>query len=90
MDLSYDLNEALAREGLSLDDINRLREELPAGTPKDITDKQLVLFLNACDNDLDYTRKVIKDNYAARKNAPEFFNDRDPTSPQVQQALSVV
>lgn len=87
MDLAFDLNEALAREGLSLEDIKRLREDLSPGTPEEITDKQLVLFLNACGNDQDYTRKVIREYYKARKNAPEYFNNRDPTSDQITQAF---
>lgn len=87
MDLAFDLDEALARENLSIKDIRSLRDPSIPGTPSGITDKQLALFLNACDKDIEYTRKVIECYYEARKNAPELFDDRDPTSPKVQQCL---
>lgn len=88
MDLAFDLNEAIAREDLSLKDIRSLRDPQIPGAPIDITDKQLALFLNACNRDLEYTRKVIEDYYVARKNAPELFDERDPTSPKTQQCLN--
>lgn len=87
MDLLFDLEEALARENISIDDIHILRNPLPPGTPTDITDKQLCLFLNACDKDIPSTRKVIEAFYKERKNSPEFFSDRDPTSSQITQAF---
>lgn len=88
MDLAYNLEAALERENLSLKDLENLRNPAIPGVPANITDKQLLLFLNACDKNLDYTRKVIEDYYAARKNGPELFDNRDPTSPKIQQCLS--
>lgn len=88
MDLAYDLNEAMKREELSLKDVKSLRDPVIPGAPTDITDKQLALFLNACNKDLEYTRKVIEAYYAARKNAPELFDNRDPTLPKTQQCLN--
>lgn len=87
MDLQYDLNEALTREGLSLHDIHALRKSDIPGCPKSITDKQLALFLNACDKDLEQAKKVIKLYYEAKKSMPEFFNDRDPTKESIQQCF---
>lgn len=87
MDLAFNLDEAIAREDISLKDIRSLRDPPIKGAPLDITDKQLSLFLNACDKNVDYTRKVIESYYLARKNAPELFDERDPTSEKVQQCL---
>lgn len=87
MDLAFDLNEALGREDLSIKDIRSLRDPSIPGTPNDITDKQLALFLNACNKDVEYTRKVIESYYEAKRNAPELFDNRDPTSPKIQQCL---
>ena len=88
MDLAYDLKEAMEREGLSYEDISKLREPPIPGVPLTITDKQLALFLNACDKDIPYTRKVIELYYEARKNGPEFFDNRNPTNPKIQQCLA--
>lgn len=88
MDLAYSLEEAMARENMSIKDINSLRTPAIPGVPTDITDKQLALFLNACDKKVDYTRKVIEEYYKARQNAPELFGNRDPTTPKIQQCLT--
>lgn len=88
MDLAFDLDEALAREDLSLKDIKSLRDPPVPGVPTDVTDKQLALFLNACDKDVEYTRRVMETHYLARKNSPEFFKERDPELPKIQQCLS--
>lgn len=88
MDLAYDLDEAISRENLSLKDVKGLRDPMIPGVPADITDKQLAHFYNACDKDLDYTRKVIESYYSARKNGPELFDDRDPMNPKIQQCLN--
>lgn len=87
MDLAFDLDEALKREDLSLKDIKSLMDPPVPGVPSDITEKQLALFLNACNKDVEYTRKVMEAHYLARKNAPEFFNNRDPELPKIQQCL---
>ncbi|ETN60609.1 phosphatidylinositol transfer protein [Anopheles darlingi] len=86
-DLGYNLEEALEREGLSREDLKALRNPPIEGVPSSITDKQLACFLDACDKNIDETRKVLKIYYDARKNAPELFNNRDPLSAPVQQCF---
>lgn len=87
MDLAYNFDEAVIRENLSIKDINSLRDPPIKGAPSDITDKQLALFLNACDKDVQYTRKVIEAYYLARSQGPELFDERDPASDKIQQCL---
>ncbi|EAA05957.5 alpha-tocopherol transfer protein-like [Anopheles arabiensis] len=86
-DLGYDLAEALEREDLSREDLKALRQPPVEGVPATITDKQLACFLDACDKNIDETRKVLKIYYEARKNGPELFNNRDPHSAAIQQCL---
>ncbi|XP_055642754.1 alpha-tocopherol transfer protein-like [Toxorhynchites rutilus septentrionalis] len=86
-DLGFDLEEALEREDLCRKDLLALREPPIEGAPSSITDKQLICFLDACNKNIEETRKVIKIYYAARKDGPELFNNRDPLSPEVQQCL---
>ncbi|XP_055544981.1 alpha-tocopherol transfer protein-like isoform X2 [Wyeomyia smithii] len=86
-DLGYDLDEALKREEICRDDFKALRNPPIEGAPTDMTDKQLACFLNACNKNIDQTRKVIKIYYAARRDAPELFNDTDPLSPKIRQCF---
>ncbi|CAB3227925.1 unnamed protein product [Arctia plantaginis] len=44
--------------------------------PRDLTDKQLVLFYNACYGDMANTKLCIEKYYQCRKDFPEFFNNR--------------
>lgn len=42
-----------------------------------ITEKQMCLFLLACENNIDNTKKCIISYYCERKNAPELFDNRN-------------
>lgn len=85
--MGYDLEEALEREGLSREDLKALRNPPIEGVPTTITDKQLACFLDACDKNIDETRKVLKIYYDIRKTSPELFSNRDPISAPIQQCL---
>ena len=87
-ELGYDLEEALKREGLCRNDLKALRKPHIQGAPHNITDKLLALFLNACDKDIEETRKVIRLYYEARRNAPEQFSNRDVFSPQIRHCFA--
>ncbi|XP_058116319.1 alpha-tocopherol transfer protein-like [Anopheles ziemanni] len=86
-DMGYDLEDALKREGLSREDLKALRNPPIEGVPTTITDKQLACFLDACDKNIDETRKVLKIYYDIRKTSPELFSNRDPLSAPIQQCL---
>ncbi|XP_037923823.1 alpha-tocopherol transfer protein-like [Hermetia illucens] len=86
LDLGFDLDEALERTKISKADIELLRGRLPEDVPNNLTDKQLLLFLNACGS-IDEALKVIKIYYDARRNAPEHFNNRDPKHPKIKQCF---
>lgn len=87
MDLEYNLEQALERQNISIQEVHKLRDPPVSGVPIDITDKQLTLFLNACNANVETARKVLKSYYEARKNGPELFGNRDPKSPSIQQCL---
>ncbi|XP_053695187.1 alpha-tocopherol transfer protein-like isoform X2 [Sabethes cyaneus] len=86
-DLGYDLEEALKRQDLSREDFKAIRTPPIEGVPLNITDKQIACFLNACNKNINVTRKVIKIYYAARRDAPELFTDLDPLGPKIQQCF---
>lgn len=86
LELGYDLDAAIKRQNISVDDLKRLREETVGIAPRTITDKQLALFLDSCGS-VEYARKVIDTYYTVRKNCPEHFAGRDPNSPEIQQCL---
>ncbi|XP_022120743.1 alpha-tocopherol transfer protein-like [Pieris rapae] len=44
--------------------------------PKDLTNKQLLLFYNACYGDIEKTKICIERYYNLRKNTPELFDNR--------------
>lgn len=86
-DFAFDLEEALKREGLSRDDLEALRNPPVDGAPTTMTDRQLACFLDACNKDVEETRKVIKIYYETKLDSPELFDDRDPFSAKIQQCF---
>lgn len=58
--------------------------------PKDVSDKQLLVFHCACNLDLEATKKCILTYYNIRRKAPGFFNNRDVEEDEAKKALSVV
>jgi hypothetical protein len=51
--------------------------------PKDLADKQVVLFYNACFGDVARTKACIEKYYWCRKNGPEFFDNRHTNTPEI-------
>lgn len=86
LELGYDLEAAIRRQSISVDELRRLRDETVGIAPAGITDKQLALFLDSCGS-VDYARKVIDTYYTVRKSCPEHFAARDPNLPEIQQCL---
>lgn len=86
-ELGYDLDEALKRENLSLSDLKSLRTPSVDGVPANITDKQLLLFYNGCNRNIEFSRKVMKIYYDSRRITPEHFSSRDPKSEKLQQCF---
>ncbi|CAG9791242.1 unnamed protein product [Diatraea saccharalis] len=89
VELEYDYESVTASMDIfSEDDINSLRQwtqnlDKSKYVPKDLTNKQLVLFYNACYGDLDRTKVCIEKYYSCRKNAPEFFDNRRTTTTEI-------
>lgn len=87
--LAYDYKKALARENIKQENINLFREKLKSSkiVPQAIVDKQLLLFLNACKNDVDKSVKLIESYYKIKRSAPEFFANRNVDSEDIQKCL---
>lgn len=89
VELEYDYEAATASmDKFSQEDINYLKEwtqnlDKTKCVPKDLSDKQLVLFYNACYGDLERTKVCIEKYYSCRKNAPEFFDNRRVSAPEM-------
>jgi hypothetical protein len=85
-ELGYNLEEAIKRENMKLEDIRAVNKPPVPGVPANITDKQLANFLLACGG-VEEARKVIKLYYDIRRNASEIFSQRDPENKEIQQCL---
>lgn len=89
IELEYDYAAATAAmDKFSQDDVNNLKEwtqnlDKSKYVPKDLTDKQLVLFYNACYGDLERTKACVEKYYSCRKNSPEFFDNRKVNSAEM-------
>ena len=55
--------------------------------PLAIVDKQLLLFLNACKNDVDKCVLLVENYYKIKKSTPEFFSNRNLDSEDIQKCL---
>lgn len=94
MDFDY-ATAAKSMDKFSQEDINLLREwtqktDKSKYIPKDLTDKQLLLFYNACYGDMDKTKICIEKFYCCRKHTPEFFDNRVINSPELKQSLETL
>uniref|UniRef100_A0A6M2DE55 Putative phosphatidylinositol transfer protein sec14 n=1 Tax=Xenopsylla cheopis TaxID=163159 RepID=A0A6M2DE55_XENCH len=85
-ELGYDLQEALDRCNIQEKDLHALKNPPIPGVPANITDKQLLLFLNAC-GDVAQARQCLETYYDSRRNAPEHFTNRDPRSDEILQCF---
>ncbi|XP_047032668.1 alpha-tocopherol transfer protein-like [Helicoverpa zea] len=96
VDLEFDYNEATAAmDKFSQEDINELRSwtqklDKSKYVPKDLSDKQLVLFYNACYGDMDKTKACIEKYYSCRKNGPELFDNRILKTDELKQSAEVL
>ncbi|XP_034828195.1 alpha-tocopherol transfer protein-like isoform X1 [Maniola hyperantus] len=96
VDLEYDFNAAIASMDIfSQQDFDSLKQwiqklDKSKFVPKDLTDKQLLLFYNACYGNLDRTKVCIEKYYQLRKNAPEMFDNRILSSEEVQPSVEAL
>lgn len=79
---------AAAMKTFSQKDIDELKDwcknlDLTKLVPKDLSDKQLILFYNACESDVEKTKTCIEKYFLYKKNAPEFFENRNVTTPEI-------
>lgn len=98
MTLEMDFDYATAVKSMdkfSQVDIDSLREwsqkmDKSKYIPKDLTDKQLLIFYNACYGDMEKTKMCIEKFYNCRKHTPEFFDNRIINSPELKQSLETL
>lgn len=96
VELEFDYNAAsAAMDTFSQKDIDSLREwsqklDKSKYVPKDLTDKQLLLFYNACYGVMEKTKACIEKYYSCRKNAPEFFDNRSLDLDEVRNTMEVL
>ncbi|XP_054276866.1 alpha-tocopherol transfer protein-like [Macrosteles quadrilineatus] len=58
--------------------------------PQTVDDLLLSRFLHVCDGSLQRTKAVIELFFKLRTEAPEFFANRDPTSPRIQSIFNLI
>lgn len=96
VDLEYDYNAAVASMDIfSQEDFDALKQwtqklDKSKYVPKDLTDKQLLLFYNACYGDLERTKVCIEKYYQLRKSAPEMFDNRVLSAEDVQTSVEAL
>ncbi|CAG5047144.1 unnamed protein product [Parnassius apollo] len=96
VELEYDYDAATASmEVFSQNDIDFLRQwiqklDKSKYVPKDLTNKQLLLFYNACYGDLDKTKTCIEKYYGFRKSLPEFFDGRVINSEELKPSIEAL
>lgn len=96
VELEFDYAAATASmDKFSQEDINELRSwtqtlDKSKYVPKDLTDKQLLLFYNACYGDMDKTKACIEKYYNSRKNGPELFDHRVLKTEELRTAAEVL
>lgn len=92
-DLGFDYQEALAKNpNFKKEDLETLRkwlEELDSSSviPKDMHDKQLLIFYNASCMIIEDTKKCIKQYYSIRDSIPEHFDNRDCEEKLMKESL---
>ncbi|CRL02024.1 CLUMA_CG015172, isoform A [Clunio marinus] len=86
---AYDYEEALKRQNLRHEDVERLREKIKESkyVPTDMFDKQLLLFLNAFQGNVDKSAEMLNNYYKLKKTSPEFFKNRDLQNREIQESL---
>lgn len=96
VELEYDYIQATASmDKFSQDDINELRAwtetlDNTKYVPKDLSDKQLLLFYNACYGEMDKVKNCIEKYYSCRKNSPEFFENRLLSQEDVKKSVDAL
>lgn len=82
VDLEFDYDAAVASMDIfsqaDFDIIKEWTQKLDKSkyVPKDLSDKQLLLFYNACYGEVEKTKMCIEKYYNLRKNTPEIFDNR--------------
>ncbi|KAG5679564.1 hypothetical protein PVAND_009124 [Polypedilum vanderplanki] len=88
-DLKFDYLTALSRLNFNQSQIDFLRNSAKKcqSIPQSLTNKQLLLFLNKCNGDIDNTLELLVRHYEIKKKAPQLFKNRDVKTKELQQSL---
>lgn len=96
VELEYDYNAAVASMDIfsqaDFDSIKQWTQKLDKSkyVPKDLSDKQLLIFYNACYGDVEKTKTCIEKYYNLRKNTPEIFDNRVLSVDEIQQSTEAL
>ncbi|GBP54365.1 hypothetical protein EVAR_50778_1 [Eumeta japonica] len=96
VELEFDFKEKCsAMEIFSQKDIDELHSwiqnlDKSKYVPKDLSNKQLLLFYNACYQDLNKTKTCIEKYYDIRHNAPELFDNRIISSADLKPSVEAL
>lgn len=96
VEIEFDYMGATASmDKFSQDDINELKAwtqtlDKTKCVPKDLSDKQLLLFYNACYGEIEKTKICIEKYYACKKNGPELFDNRYLNTEELKNASQVL
>ncbi|XP_059054821.1 alpha-tocopherol transfer protein-like [Achroia grisella] len=94
VELEYDYAAATASmDKFSQADIDALREwsvnaDKSKYIPKDLTNKQLLLFYNACYGDVEKAKTCVEKYYSYRKSASDFFDNRNVNSDELKPLIN--
>ncbi|XP_061401191.1 uncharacterized protein LOC133336940 [Musca vetustissima] len=88
----FDLEEQYRRfPTIKRDEVQKLLEWLN-GQPHlpQLTEQEVLLFYQACNHQMEYTKQVIDDSFTFRTHNEDFFGNVDTDSPQMLQAMETV
>jgi hypothetical protein len=86
----YDYQKTLEESGYHKKDIDAVRRELDIypEIPKFILNEQILAFYICQHGKIDETVKKFRSYYKSKREAPEFFSDRDPESKEITHCLN--
>ncbi|XP_050671259.1 alpha-tocopherol transfer protein-like isoform X2 [Leptidea sinapis] len=96
VDLDFDYEVAIKNMDIfsqeHIDNLHDWTQKLDKSkyVPKDLSNKQLLLFYNACEGDIERTKICIERYYNLRRSTPEMFDNRILTTEENKAALEAL
>ncbi|XP_044739621.1 alpha-tocopherol transfer protein-like [Chrysoperla carnea] len=92
LNLGYDPEPLIKRGEPSKELITEIRKwiEDQKDIPKNLTNAQLVLFISACEFNVEPTKKCLREYFNAKKHGPELFDNREVTRADIASQLKAL